>query len=1075
MCRTTRIQLFPQAKSATKRSLFFRAVLLGIWAVFGMSTAFGQADVATATLKGAVTDSTNAAVAGAAVSVRSVERGIARAVQTDASGIYQIPLLQPGAYELYVQAAGFEPQTQRNVVLTIGQSAVYNIKLSIGELAGEAAVVAQIPLIEVERTQQANTIEQRQIANLPTLTRIFTDYIFTLPGVAGDEPARAQQTRVHPLWTSGFSIGGSNGRTNYITVDGSENESGAGGMRARNISVEAVQEFQVNRNAFSAEYGFTAGTAVNAITKSGTNQVHGSGYAFYRSQKTSARDPFDFGARKPFEQAFYPGFTLGGPIVRGKAFFFTSYEAFKFDRARFRSYTSDVSFWFPSVPQTAYLTLLETGAGANADTRRIAANLRRALAPVNFPTAMQLVRASEGHFNSPTRSHNWTSRLDYQPTAQDSLSGRFTLADENVDLLGANNIEAPSRGIFVKSEDITAVGSWSRLFGNYINQLRAQFSNYNLSQHGRHTDSAQVNIAGFIDYGRGPFVPLYTAQERYLLEDLLSWNRGRHNFTIGASYRPVSLRVTNEFLFSGLFLFGAGLPLQQALPAADQAVLTGALAPPAATTLTSLQAFSLGLPQIWQQGFGNPSLRGVQHNLGIFAQDSWKIRPNLTLDLGVRLDYDGEPMPIGANTYVSPRVGFAWDVWGNHKTVVRGGAGTYYAPITLQIFASSTLFSDSGQNINIASRTLLDGAQSSAALWAYGQRLGKLPFQSLTESDVRAFGITTGPQQPNRRVADVAADYDNPYSIQASFGISQQLSRNTAIEISYLMYRGVHLPVPIETNFRESGQFVTVPGSDQGYLFGPRLERINPQIAQQITYASVGNSIYHGMTASLNRRVSGLFQFQVNYTYSKTIDDVLDFNASATPFLPTRRFLERAVSAYDMRHNFVASGVFDSPFKSGAGNNLLSRALADITLSPIVWLRSGVPFNLYIGRDVNGDANATDRPFYAPRNSGIGPNFYSVNLRFTKRFYIARQGSEGLRVDFITEAANLFNHTNFLRVNDTVCGAFAQPGFINGCDPRFLTGPFDFKGRRDLPATAPLGFVGAGSPRQLQFGLKVAF
>lgn len=1075
MCRTTFIQSYAQPKSATNRRLFFRAVLLVLVVTLGLRTVFGQADVATATLRGTVTDATNAAVVGAAVSVRSVERGITRAVQTDAQGVYQIPLLQPGAYDLYVEASGFQPQTRRNVVLTIGQNAVYNVALSVREVAGEEAVVAEIPLIEVERTQQANTIEQRQIANLPTLTRIFTDYLFTLPGVAGDEAARTQQTRVHPLWTSGFSIGGSNGRTNYITVDGSENESGAGGMRARNISVEAVQEFQVNRNAFSAEYGFTAGTAVNAITKSGTNQVHGSGYAFYRSQKTSARDPFDFGARKPFEQAFYPGFTLGGPIVKNKAFFFTSYEAFKFDRARFRTYTSDVSFWFPSAPQTAYLNLLETGAGANADTRRIAANLRQALAPVNFPVAMQLVGVSAGSFNSPTRSHNWTSRLDYQPTAQDSLSGRFTIADENVDLLGANNIEAPSRGIYVISKDQTAVGSWNRLFGNYINQLRAQFSNFNLSQYGRHTGSPQVNIAGFIDFGRGPFVPLHTAQERYLLEDLLSWNQGRHNFTFGASYRPVSLRVTNEFLFSGLFLFGAGLPLQLALPAADQAVLTGAFAPPAATTLTSLQAFSLGLPQIWQQGFGNPSLRGVQHNLGVFAQDSWKLRPNLTLDLGVRLDYDGEPMPIGTNTYVSPRFGFAWDVWGNQKTVVRGGAGTFYAPITLQIFAASTLFRDSGQNINIASRTLLDGAQSSAALWAYGQRLGKLPFQSLTESDVRAFGINTGPMQPNRRVANAAADYNNPYSIQASLGIAQQLSRNTALEVSYLMYRGVHLPVPIETNFRESGQSVTVPGSDQGYLFGPRLERINPQIAQQITYSSVGNSIYHGMTASLTRRVSGLFQFQVNYTFSKTIDDTLDFNASATPFLPTRRFLERAVSAYDLRHNFVASGVFDSPFRAGAGNNLISRALADITLSPIVWMRSGVPFNLYIGRDVNGDANTTDRPFYAPRNSGQGPSFYNVNLRFTKRFYITRSGNEGWRLDFITEAANLFNHTNFTRVNDTICGALAQPGFINGCDPKFLTGPFDFKGRRDLPATAPLGFVGAGTPRQLQFGLKIAF
>ncbi len=1075
MIRAISTHLTLQGRRTDTRGNFFHAVLLCMWAVFGMTTAFGQGNVATATLKGTVTDQTNALVVSAEVSARSVERGITRVVQTDSAGAFQIPLLRPGQYELYVEATGFHPHLIRNVTLTVGQVAVYDVQLTVRGLASVEAIVAQVPLIDVERTQQANTIEQRQINNLPTISRIFTDYIYTLPGVTSDEAARAQHTRVHPLRTSGFSIGGSNGRTNYITIDGGENESGAGGLRARNISVEAVQEFQVNRNSFSAEYGFTAGTAVNVITKSGANQPHGGGYAFYRSQKIAARDPFDFGPRKPFEQAFYPGLTLGGPIVKSRAFFFTSYEAYKFDRARFRNYTSNPSILAPSGPQSAYLTGLETGPNANDNTRRIAANLRQALTTTNYPLTIQILRESEGSFNSPTRAHNWTMRLDYQINSRDSLAARFTLSDENSDQLRADNLESPSRGIIQKDRDYTAVGSWSRLFGNFVNQARAQFADNRLSQIGRDQQSAQVNIAGLIDYGRSMAVPIISEQERYLLEDLLTWNRGRSNFTFGASYRPVSIHATNEFLFSGVFHFGAGLPLLQALPAADRAVLTGSLAPPAGATLTSLQAFNLGLPQIWQQGFGNADIKGVQHNLGVFAQDSWKLRPNLTLDIGARMDFDGEPTPLETNTYFSPRFGFAWDVWSNQKTVVRGGAGTFYAPITLQIFAASTLFSDNGQYINISSRTLQDGSQSSAAVWAHGLRSGKLPFQALNENDVRAFGIITGPKQPNRRVAGAASKYNNPYSIQASFGVSQQLARDMSLEISYQMYRGVHLPVPIETNFRESGQFSAAPGSDQGFLFGPRLERIDPEIAQQITYSSVGNSIYHGMTASLTKRVSGLFQFQVNYTFSKTIDDVLDFNANATPFLPTRRYLERAISAYDIRHNLVASGVFDSPFKAGPGHSLLSRSLADITLSPIVFLRSGVPFNLYIGRDVNGDANATDRPFYAPRNSGIGPNYYSVNLRFTKRFHISRNGAEGLRVDFITEAMNLFNHTNFTRVNDSVCGTAAQPGFINGCDPMFLVGPFDFKGRRDLPATAPLGFAGAAPPRQFQFGLKVAF
>lgn len=146
-----------------------------------------------------------------------------------------------------------------------------------------------------------------------------------------------------------------------------------------------------------------------------------------------------------------------------------------------------------------------------------------------------------------------------------------------------------------------------------------------------------------------------------------------------------------------------------------------------------------------------------------------------------------------------------------------------------------------------------------------------------------------------------------------------------------------------------------------------------------------------------------------------------------------------------------------------------------MTLSPIVFLRSGAPFTTYIGRDVNGDSNITDRPFYAPRNSGRGPDFQSINLRLSKRVYFARLTQEGLRMDFIVEANNLFNRTNFLRVNDVVCASTTLPGFIGGCDPKFLKGPFDFVGSRDIPATAPLGFVSAAAPRQVQLGLKLTF
>jgi len=300
------------------------------------------------------------------------------------------------------------------------------------------------------------------------------------------------------------------------------------------------------------------------------------------------------------------------------------------------------------------------------------------------------------------------------------------------------------------------------------------------------------------------------------------------------------------------------------------------------------------------------------------------------------------------------------------------------------------------------------------------------------------------------------------------------LSRELALEIAVQMFHGVHLPIALEQNYRESGQFVSVPGMPASDLFGPRLERIDPSIAQKIVHSSEGNSIYYGMTASLIKRFAEGVEFRASYTYSKALDDVVDFAAGTTPYLPTRRNIDRGLSAYDLRHSFVLSGNFESPVKADPEHKWVTRALVDITLSPIITLRNGFPFNLYIGRDVNGDLNTTDRPFHAPRNSGIGENFYSVDLRMSKRLPL-RSDSELPRVEFIVEATNLLNHVNFLRVNDIVCGTAAQPGFINGCDPKFLTGPFNFRGIPGLPPTAPLGFVTAAPPRQFQFGLKFEF
>jgi hypothetical protein len=311
--------------------------------------------------------------------------------------------------------------------------------------------------------------------------------------------------------------------------------------------------------------------------------------------------------------------------------------------------------------------------------------------------------------------------------------------------------------------------------------------------------------------------------------------------------------------------------------------------------------------------------------------------------------------------------------------------------------SASTLQVDSGEFINLQSRTLQDGAQSTQALWAYGVSIGNLPLHALTEENIRAFGIIPAPGQPNRRIAAAAEDYDNPYTVQASLGVSQQLGRDFVFEIAGQMYHGVHLPVAIEGNYRENGQLVPVQGMPGSDLFGPQLVRIDPTIAQKIVHSSEGSSIYYGMTTSLIKRFGHAYQFRASYSYGNARDNVLDFSGASTPYLPTRRYVDWGRSAYDLRHSFVFSGSFESPYSVARGHDLKAKVLGDLTFSP--------------------------------------------------------------------EGINLLNRANYLRVNDIVCGTTAQPGFISGCDPKFLTGPFDFKGIRGLPPTAPLAFVAAGPAR----------
>jgi hypothetical protein len=516
--------------------------------------------------------------------------------------------------------------------------------------------------------------------------------------------------------------------------------------------------------------------------------------------------------------------------------------------------------------------------------------------------------------------------------------------------------------------------------------------------------------------------------------------------------------------------------------------------------LNPLQNLDLNLPFVYRQGFNNPIWNGTGHYIGGFAQDTWKVNQRLTLDIGGRIDWDGEPQPVPRHAYFSPRFGFAWKATGDGKTVVRGGGGLFYSPIYFQIPGYTSVLNGSGQYINQISKSPLNGVAALYQAGVFGNApcnipAGTYPFGVLTEAQINCLGTPTSAGAPGRVLFELNPDYKNNYTIQANIGFQREIVKNVSIELAYQMYHGLHLQQPVGLNYCEAG----TPGcpatpanitamSQRDPRLGPlyrvcgadtRCFRVNDAGITQFTdYQSRGTSIYHGMTASLMKRFSNHFSFQANYTWSKAIDDQTDFNSAFAPPFPTRLFSERALSTFDIRHNFVFSGVFESPYKRGPGHNWAERVLADITLAPSVFIRSGIPFTLRTGVDINADTRGgTDRLFNIGRNTGIGPNYRSANVRISKALYFKDEGP--MRLELSADFANIFNRTNFSAVNEVLpvtvgaTGILTFPDALAAAD--YNSGTNRLQGHRERSLNQPLGFTSAFNARQILWGAKFVF
>ncbi|HZF39382.1 MAG TPA: hypothetical protein VE715_11185, partial [Blastocatellia bacterium] len=626
-----------------------------------------------------------------------------------------------------------------------------------------------------------------------------------------------------------------------------------------------------------------------------------------------------------------------------------------------------------------------------------------------------------------------------------------------------------------------------------FNELKLQYSYTRGGYFTNDPFGPEINIEGFGNFGRDIFLPSETIERHYDVYDNFSKIFGDHTLKFGGSMFFNRITSTSETFFGGRFNFGAAIPLANLLGATAQAqvanpinqfVLAAAnspfrdgngngLADVFEVPITALQSFNLNLPIVYQQGFGDAAANSWTNRYGLYVQDTWKLRQNFTLNYGLRYSIHDEPFFIP--TYkkdFQPRAGFSWDPWGDGKTVIRGGAGIFTGFLNNAVANVTTELSGMGDpsNINIVLATPTSNALGLPRSFdVYGALLkaNVLGQRTITLADVSAAPLNINPRPggPLEVRFRLGPNYHNPTTYQASLGVQRDLGAGVALELNYLFTRGLHITRNRDINqVRQTG-----PIASLNPMGGPTFSRAtdfgNPLRFQDNVYETTANSFYHAFTAQAQKRFSRNFSLNAHYTFSKAIDEVTDYNSDFSARNPLNLRLDRALSSFDQRHRFVASGVFQSPF-----GNQIAR---DWSLAPIVVAQSGRPFNLLLGFDANNDGNPqSDRPGQAGRNTGHGEAFYSFDLRLARRFVV----KESRYLEITVEGFNLFNRVNFQGVNNLIGGACMANGLPAACTAGATPmTDFSLSGRADQKPTAPLGFTSASDPRQLQFGVRFNF
>jgi outer membrane receptor protein involved in Fe transport len=1076
---------------------------------------------------GTVIDASGAAVSGATVLVHSNSTNAEQSATTDASGYFRVIHLQPGAYNVSITFAGFETFRSVNLTVQVGLLTTVDAHMTTGATTQTVEVSGAAPLVNTDTPEFSGVIAQRTLHDLPVSNYRWSSYALLTPGVVNDSNGYGL-----------LSFRGQSTLLNNVTIDGTDDNQAffaeeRGRTRAGYSTAKAsVQEFQVNTSNYSVEYGRSAGGIVNSVTKSGSNEFHGEGYYYDRDSAWAATNgavthpvevpgtttytvvPF-----KPTDLRRQYGFGVGGPIIKDKLFFFLAADKFYHDfpaAATITGTRANANFYTPgdaALPggktcgvatgttapsyQDAQICKIASAtglpyasaygvytSGITGLTSLLGTVPRTGDQTIYFPKIDWQIN-SRNHASVEANRMRWTSPAGIQT----SPAVAYGAASFGNDYVRDNWIVGKLDTFVTSSVSNEARYMYGRDFEFESNQTPTSYEENNLVKTPNYTNPLllppNVYLSGFFQFGTPQFLEraAYPDERRWQLADTVEWLDGNHDFKFGEDYVHTYDLLSNLYNQYGGFTYSGSTPIGAYL--SDLYLSTHPIPGKTAENYT-----------YFNQGAGLPGLQMTTGDYAFFAQDEWKVRPRLSLTLGVRWDYEQFPSAQLPNSLLaqtsklndskanfSPRVGFAFDASGDGRTIVRGGYGLFYARAI-----NSTLY-------QALIGTGAAGSQTNPNLNSGTACAPIFPQVVAPQNDAACLGSASG----NATAYYLDPNFKLPQIEMGDLTVEQQLSKNDVFSVSWLGSWGRRLPDFVDTNLPTPTpvSFTVESGNSKGPLpngytlttnaffatANPN-KRPNPNFSSITDIFSGVTSNYEAMVAQFKHRVSYYFSVDANYAWSHALDygENNTTGASATALLdPTNLRLDYGNSNQNIPNRLVIFGVLDSPWRVHGPLGYLAN---DFELSPDFQAQTGLPYSVNINgssstlavsptgpsesiistSSFNGSGGADRLPVFN-RNAFQQPKTYVVDLRASKRVTLR----ERYALEFFGEAFNLANHQNVTSVNATaytVSNTTVNGAHVNELLP--YSTPFS-----QVTATNNSNF--AYNVRQLQLGLRLKF